>query len=78
MRYSIHTQDEVLGRVWLDGNGDLAVDGDRERMGDLIDSMRSNRLGAPMSNEEFLATLPQRLNNGYIWAQPEPNDAAAD
>jgi hypothetical protein len=69
--YSIHTHEGTLGRVWLNDNGELAMDGDTERMGELIESMFATPYGREMTPRQFLASLPQRLNNGYIWVIPE-------
>lgn len=75
-RYRISSDGETLGHAWMEG-GRIHVDspdGDTEDMEDLIDSLRSSRLGATMSEQEVFNSIPHRLNNGYISAEADSAD----
>lgn len=58
---------DCLGTVAIGPDGALAIDGD-ERLHAMIDDLRSTRVGAAMTPQEFLCTLPGRVNPymGYV------------
>lgn len=71
-RICIHSLDGVIGYVWLDGGQiKTASSAGDDRVARLVDDMRNTRNGLGMTAERFIATLPARLNNGYLWAVPE-------